>query len=449
MTMTPANVLLQFTDSESFQYQLLANHDHINIGGFLYECRSTVLNVFYTYHAYHLVPLADGFDIIVLVADIVVVCYIPFEHAFVWSSNAHNFLVAAKSAIEAILVQVPSWTTGKVRPPHLLNLPSDTKPCLVSGTQRHLAHYLWNHLGSMWRMSKRPRLALSYNRVIIAPNSEKYGDITDLFPDLHLTRLNIPYDTRRPSFVDGTCVEPYSLGPIGLGLRESICRVNLLRQCSVLPPIQNSNICICLAFRKEIRKSTNRSEMINTIAAVAMEHYSKYHIQTKLYLYESILFPGDEPGVSSASFETEIQEIISMSDYINAFSSLDVIQNVPISKALESIAQASFYIAEWGASLTILSWILGLPGIWLCPEVIRSQVLSASLSVFSCTQDQTSVCSGNYFSEINSPAIQLPASYDYTSQSSKGISWHAHPSDYTIDCQSFEKSLRYFYERLI
>ena len=440
---------LEQTNPEDVQYELISGNGSILINNVTYYCSKTALNISYTYHAYNLCAENESDEFVILLADILVLGFIPSTNSFVWNKHCHRFLTDKNTEIEQNIRSMATADPTSHNFLYVINENTTKKFSVVSGTQSHLGHYLWNHLGAMWRMFRRLNNANLTLPLIISKNSELFGNITDLFPQAELDIISADYNPHSIQYCNCACIEPYGLGPVSQGLRNAILKANNMSILNDEHSFADNSLVICVAFRTGVRQCVNKQEVLEELAEQAYAIKNKFNLSLKLIIYHSVGLAGGNTSPTKPLDDLISSLKIDLSSCNEVFSEIIHINNMPLHEALRYLNYSSLYIAEWGASLSLFSWILGKPGIWLTPDEIRSQTNARAALTIGSGIDQNMNCVGDYYSEIVQPSLIIPDTENILANNDQSFKWHSAAIDYKVNCKSLGNALHYFLHRLL
>ena len=183
-----------------------------------------------------------------------------FRHPGCYLAEAHD---SAQLAIEAGLISASSRDTKQT-----LNQPIK----VLSGSQSHLAHYLWNHLSALYRFFE---YAVTHSgridEIVVYKDSELFGSLPSIFTKLGRLQVNtIELNKFNPgheiagSLQLGIILEPYENGLIPAPLANAIVSLSNLSFSRPLTFGSDSTV-IAYGIRIGNRRPTNRHELFSIL----------------------------------------------------------------------------------------------------------------------------------------------------------------------------------------
>jgi hypothetical protein len=346
-----------------------------------------------------------------------------FRHPGCYLAEAHD---SAQLAIEAGLISASSRDTKQT-----LNQPIK----VLSGSQSHLAHYLWNHLSALYRFFE---YAVTHSgridEIVVYKDSELFGSLPSIFTKLGRLQVNtIELNKFNPgheiagSLQLGIILEPYENGLIPAPLANAIVSLSNLSFSRPLTFGSDSTV-IAYGIRIGNRRPTNRHELFKAFLESSLEHFDSLviviDVSSRMFNLKEL---SPQQKDSSWSAVSELKQIAAdISPLITIYPLVDS----PIYQTISILQHSLFGVYEWGANLTWFSWILRKPVVAFCPPKVRNQLIESQ---------QRASCWGSYFWESDVPLPLLPISNDIDSEADKLAQINRFsPEDYIIEINSFQ-----------
>ena len=244
---------------EDFQSELLYFNGFCCINGVIYKCISTVVNILPTCHAYHLFDQQSSEEfVLVLSAELIGLYNLPLGE-FLLSEKCPNYLLQnnafqehipfidllKKRLYDIFISCVTSFSDAFDCP--VSSITAST-PVILSSTQSHMAHYLWNHLAAFYKISQRLGVDINRFPVFCVKGSQKFGPLSALFGTSEQNSFVFEHNLYKNFVYTKTVVvEPYGNDVIPLSLRNKILGYH--SNLSVLPEQLKDSFNICISLR--------------------------------------------------------------------------------------------------------------------------------------------------------------------------------------------------------
>jgi hypothetical protein len=308
-------------------------------------------------------------------------------------------------------------------------------PVLLSGSQSHLAHYLWNHLSALWRLCCYSS-NVNCNRLslCIYPNSQLFGSLARILQDFK--HLDLSIDCKlRPPLAQGNYalypyifIEPYENGFIP---QDLINRIKEMALEDYTKHAARSKKTYSYGARIYTRRPLNRDIIfqgyIKSLASWINGPFTLM-IDISSRMNREIIQSDDPEGNLLACHLTELATDIS--------KDVEIIPLVdsPILETMSYLSNCELGVYEWGANLTWFSWILKKQVVSLMPPTAATRLRESSLKLETW---------GSFFWESDTPPPLVPESHP-TESSSLSPDAHSHrfsADDYIVDPSSFHRTL--------
>jgi hypothetical protein len=308
-------------------------------------------------------------------------------------------------------------------------------PVLLSGSQSHLAHYLWNHLSALWRLcSHSSNVNGSRISLYAYPNSQLFGSLARILQRFQHLELNVDYNLPSPlaqgSYVlyPYVFIEPYENGFIPEALTSTIREMALETHSQSTIKLKR---VYSYGARVHSRRALNRDSIfksyVESLASRANGPFTLV-IDISSRMNRETSQPDDPESDILASHLAELATAIS--------KDIDIIRlvNSPILETLSKLSNCELGVYEWGANLTWFSWILRKQVVSLMPPTAAIRLRESSLRLETW---------GSFFWESDSPSPLVPESH---LKESNVLSTDAHrhrfsADDYIVDPYSFHRTL--------
>lgn len=400
---------------------------------------STFVNFRHTYHCY-VCRVLDSRQVFIVICQAHIDGFysestgLLFRHPRCYLAGAHD---SAQLAIEAGLISAASCDTNQT-----LNQPIK----ILSGSQRHFAHYLWNHLTALYRFLEYATLHLGrIGEIIVYKDSELFGSLADIFTKLG----NVPFRTIEDNIFQSDrdiagrlqheiILEPYENGLIPSPLANSI--VNLASLDFPLPfAASPDSTVIAYGIRIGNRRPINRHELFKAFLESSLEHFDSLVIVIVIDVSSRMFSSKELSPHDKESLWGAVEELKQIAAEISPLISIYSLIDSPIHHTISILQHSLFGVYEWGANLTWFSWILRKPVVAFCPPKVRIQLIESQ---------QRASCWGSYFWESDVPLPLLPTSIDIDSEPDKLAQIHRFsPEDYLIEISSFQLLLEISIDR--
>jgi hypothetical protein len=397
--------------------------------------RGTCLNFRPTFHGYYIRIPSVNLKLIVFVQAYVEAVFtlesgFIFRHPDCYLARAYDLNILNNEAI-SLYENLDSAVDAEGQIP----------TAVFSGSQKHLAHYLWNHLASLWRFfTDLSRLSLDSIDVYIAPYSELYGPLAKIyqcfgfanFISSHPPEL-LPKDCNR-KIIPAIIVEPYENKFIPQELINSILSLALLES----PRCRERQYSFVYSPRTHSRRPSNRSDIF--ISFLRFISSIDKGLNSRLFLDLSSRMWCNDLLINEAEVQLA-DELVVLAGRL--FPSIQVVPLVssPILETISLLSMTSFGVYEWGANLSWYSWLLRKPVIALAPPKV-SQRLDSS--------QKTLETWGSFFWESDSPSPMLPSTTlaaGINIDPTQSINRFA-PDDYIVNVSQLGHMLLQTYERV-
>ena len=153
---------------------------------------------------------------------------------------------------------------------------------VLSGSQRHLAHYLWNHLSALYRFFEYAAIHSGrIGEIVVYKDSELFGSLPSIFTKLGQLQLQVntiepdkfnPGHEIAGSLQLGIILEPYENGLIPAPLANAIVSLSNLSFSRPLTFGSDSTV-IAYGIRIGNRRPTNRHELFKAFLESSLEHF--------------------------------------------------------------------------------------------------------------------------------------------------------------------------------
>lgn len=391
---------------------------------------ATLLNLRHTYHCYACRVIGSRKSFLVISQAYIDGFYSPstgllFRHPKCYLAQAHDI---KELAMEAAAINSSLFDINQ----------RENKPATVlSGSQSHLAHYLWNHLSALYRfldyaMLKSHRI----EEILISKNSELFGSLTSIFPNLSNLPVKIVESIESSHggeirLEHKIILEPYENSFVPTHLSNTIARFSSQAfNCSEI--ISSSSRVIAYGIRIGNRRPINRHQIFIMFLQSSLKEFGSslliiVDVSSQMFGSKGVVPLSREESLAAVK---ELREIASaISSDIRIFSLIET----PIHQTISTLKHSIFGIYEWGANLAWFSWILRKPVLALCPPSVRTRLIESQ---------QLISCWGSYFWEADVPTPLLPISMDIDSEPDATVQLHRlSPEDYIIDINSFKMLL--------
>lgn len=427
-------------EPDQLHSMLLSNDACITIAEYELRCRYTFLNIVYMHHAFCFVHEDSGLCLHYIIQNTPICALISGWVDVHWYPIVSPFVASRKSHIESRIKSIDaSLRMG------IINQLSEIKKWLYpaaeisffSGNQEHMSHYLWNHLGAFWRLRKLISL-YDRSKLYVISDSQKYGFVDQLM-ELNNLETEIILDHKRDEVtaVMGCCIEPYSTGIISSNLQSQILKQAHSLSNSNRRVKRTNSLRILIALRTGGRSCLNYLEILRELFdEMEKQRQSGYVLEFIIYLstkFNSAPFL-DESIIMRYDQLREVFKEIGPPGLLD--SCIFLLDN-DFSSTISLLETCDFCISEWGASMALTRWILGLPSIVLGPRSLIDQLGQLSLA----NTDKVPAW-GNYLIEAKGSTYRLCLADD-CEQSTYSPVTRVFAIDYNVDLKSFRRELLY------
>jgi hypothetical protein len=395
--------------------------------------RGTCLNFRPTFHGYYLdIPSID-LKVIVFVQAHVEAVFTPvsgfiFRHpeCYLAQSGSMNTMISDANTLYQTL------DTAPISDRHL-------PVAIFSGSQKHLAHYLWNHLASLWRFLATIELFTDSIDVFVTPQSELYGPLSKIYERFKVAHFvsGFPGEIRlqtNVAIIPFILIEPYENKFIPQGLIDSI--VYLAVPEAKTPTSTTSSFVY--SPRPYSRRPANRldvfSSFLQFISSTQKSPDAKLIIDISSCLWcNDAIQNEDEIRLS--------EELVDVACKVLPSAQIIPLVSSPIFETLGILSETCFGVYEWGANLSWYSWLLRKPVISLGPPSVN-QRLQASQKYLETW--------GSFFWESDSPSPMCPSTGQATASciDTKLRLNRFAPDDYIVDIGEFTHMMHQTYQRI-
>lgn len=344
--------------------------------------RGTITNVSHTIHGY----LFDSDDGVIayLVSSFVEGVYY-FDRNELLLRHEHSAIANKTDKIKSTLASLPD-----IKKLELPDLQAESL-ILLSGSQFHPSHYLWNHLSGLHYFLCCCSHA-NIQRVLVVEGNQQYGKIDNIYPELSSKVSHLDSDfASTPFFSEHRIIEPYYAMGVPLGIRLRIAKQAGVSLEHRQPKDNLSPLTIALGPRIMDRSCTNKLNCYKVLLDVCRLNAVssvKIILDISTRLDKQRFIP--DMGVVNKLF-SDIQGLATSS---GLKCEIQLLHDMPFEDSLKILESCHFGLYEWGGGLAKFSWILGKPCIITAPSKVND-ILSETLIgrrcwgtyVYECARD--------------------------------------------------------------
>jgi hypothetical protein len=390
----------------------------------------TITNISHTFHGY-IFSTDKGYVIAIVQACLDAILFCEDKSVVLRHPNCylHNKTLEVVESFNSVF-------------PDTSLIPPSTAPlqvALLSGSQAHLAHYLWNHLSGLNRIIYSSRLPDNLT-VYIVNKSQQYGKIADIFPEIAGDIRHLESDfASTPKYFNEAVIEPSDNDSIPLSLRIRIMKANSIPLIMMGPTYGQAQeaLYVVIGPRFTGRKLINRLSCYETL----FKEMKSFGIDKAVIVLDvcSKVDSRSGHGISFSEVDQLSDQIRSILRTNDLTYEVEIIYDLPLPDTLDLLGRSSFGFYEWGAGLAKMNWLMGKPCIVSAPTSALDHFASSFISRHTW---------GSYLWEAMMTTPYLVSSDDQQVSDTKKLNQYE-SDDYSANLESMRVSVRRCIEQCV